>query len=250
MEFIKSLIKRKLPITVAVGLIYLTILMYSIIHTNNTFMIYYPIEPYIFGSDFPDFVFPILVSVPFAYYIFYLTKNRFLDYVAMRIKPEDYIKKEVLSCIVLVFAVVFIVNIISIGLSVKIASIDSAFNKPDYSGFILGNMQVNSPILFGVIWSLHKAIIGSMMCLLGLIISLYINNLFLALTGTFLLTLLENFLTATIGLQRFSLTTAYVLNRLQPSVMEYKNILIGMCTLAISIYIIRLLLRKKYEKNI
>ena len=229
MSLFYKLVKRKIPLALISGLIYLIILIYSIVSANNNYYIYYPIEAYIFGSDFPDFVFPIIVSLPFAYYSYYLSKNNFLNYVAMRIKPSEYIKRHIFS--------------------INIASIGSDLHKPDYSEFILGSMQINNSIAFGFLWSLHKALIGSLIALLGQIISLYTNNLFLALTGAFLYTMLENFLTATFGLQRFSLTTAFILNRLDPRVVSYGNILVSILVFAGLIFIMEKILRKSYEKK-
>ena len=249
MSLFYKLVKRKIPLTVIWGSIYLIILILSIISTNKNFLIDYPIEPYISGSDFPDFIFPLIVSLPFAYYSFYLTKNNFLDYVSMRIKSKDYIKKQIISCVLSIFIMVFIVNFIGIIFSINIASISSDLHKPDYSEFILGSMQINNSIAFGFLWSLHKALIGSMICLFGQIISLYTNNLFLALTGAFLYTMLENFLTATFGLQRFSLTTAFILNRLDPRVVSYGNILVAILVFAGLIFIMEKIFRKKYEEK-
>lgn len=249
MSLFYKLVKRKIPLTVICGSIYLIILILSIISTNKNFLIDYPIELYISGSDFPDFIFPLIVSLPFAYYSFYLTKNNFLDYVSMRIKSKDYIKKQIISCVLSIFIMVFIVNFIGIIFSINIASVRSSVQKPDYNGYILGSMQINRPIAFGFLWSLHKALIGAMICLFGQIVSLYVNNLFLALTGTFLFTMLENFLTATMGLQRFSLTTAFVLDRLDPSVMDYRNILIAIFVFAVVIFIMEKIFRKKYEEK-
>lgn len=249
MSLFYKLVKRKIPLALISGLIYLIILIYSIVSANNNYYIYYPIEAYIFGSDFPDFVFPIIVSLPFAYYSYYLSKNNFLNYVAMRIKPSEYIKRHIMSSIFLIFIMIFVVNFIGIIFSINIASIGSDLHKPDYSEFILGSMQINNSIAFGFLWSLHKALIGSLIALLGQINSLYTNNLFLALTGAFLYTMLENFLTATFGLQRFSLTTAFILNRLDPRVVSYGNILVAILVFAGLIFIMEKILRKSYEKK-
>ena len=167
----------------------------------------------------------------------------------MRIKSKDYIKKQIISCVLSIFIMVFIVNFIGIIFSINIASVRSSVQKPDYNGYILGSMQINKPIAFGFLWSLHKALIGSLIALLGQIISLYTNNLFLALTGAFLYTMLENFLTATFGLQRFSLTTAFILNRLDPRVVSYGNILVAILVFAGLIFIMEKILRKSYEKK-
>ena len=78
---------------------------------------------------------------------------------------------------------------------------------------------MSKPILFGLIWSLHKAFVGALICLFAQIIALYMDNLFLAICGPYVYLLLENFVTGILRIPRFSIWTVFALNRLSPDAM-------------------------------
>ena len=83
--------------------------------------------------------------------MFYNVKDNFLSYVSTRTNVKRYLKKHVATAMILCFLMVFAVNMIGIVFSVSIASIDEVTRPDLYSGYILGNMQMERPVLFGVI---------------------------------------------------------------------------------------------------
>ena len=108
---------------------------------------------------------------------------------------------------------------------------------------------MTSPIVFGLIWSLYKAFVATLICLFGQVIALYVGNLFLVLLAPFIYSVLENFITGVLRIPKFSLTTALILRRLSESVMNPINITIGLLIFILVIYLTYRLLRSKHEKN-
>ncbi len=216
---------------------------------NGNSMIYYPIDPYIYGSSPVDFFLPLLLTIPFSFYTYHIVKNGFIDYAGVRISKKKYITYYMLSSLISCFVMVFVANLLAIVFSINIASISQEFSKPSYAGYLLGNLQMNSPLRFGIIWSLYKAFVATLICLFGQIISLYIGNLFLVLLAPFIYSVLENFITGILKIPQFSFMTALILNRLDENLMNPINIIIGILVYSLVIYLTYRLLRSRYEKN-
>lgn len=249
MKVFLQMIKRRVPATILVGAVYLITLMISIGMVNHNSMVNQYIEPYIFGSDLVDLLFPLLATAPFSYLTYYFSSESLNNLISIRTDSRGYKKKIIGSAIVMCFMMVFIVNFLAVIYSARIAKLNSYNHTDDYSLFILGTMQMNKPILFGFIWSLYKALVGCLMCILGQVLALYSKNFFITMLGPFFFVIFENFITATFQLQRFSFTTAFILNRLDPSVMSITNIIIGISSFIIMTLIIYKILREKYENK-
>lgn len=228
-----------------IGAIYTVTLMFLIVKTNNDSMIYYKISPYVYASDPIDFFFALIVTIPFSFYTFFLKKDGFLEYVQLRMPKKRYLFLHIVSMMVLCFTMVFIVNLIGIIFSCMSADVITDGNKTTLAGYILGEMQMTSPIIFGILWSLQKAFVGMLICLFAQVTAIYIENLFLALITPFIYVVLENYATSVLHLSQFSLTTTFVLNRLKPRAMTVSNILIGVLSFIAVIIIVSAILRRR-----
>jgi len=218
-------------------LVYLCALFFSIYTTNSNTLIRYPIEPYIFGSEPVDLFFPLLVTIPFTWPIYFLRKDNFLQYVSMRIEPKSYLRIQVLASLTLCFLMVLLVNIAGVVFSLNIADVVKNIRGPSLTDYILGDMQMANPLKFGILWSFYKACISMLICLLGQTFAYYVKNLFYALLAPFALVFLENFLTAITRLARFSFTTTFVLNRLSPKAMSIGNLAVGISVFVVAIIV-------------
>lgn len=245
--FLNSM-KRKLAPTIVTGIVYLAILIVLMIKTNAESIMDYRINPYQYGGDLADFLFGLFVSVPFAISTFAYRKNGFLKYAQVRAYKKNYIKTYLGATLFMCFVMVFIVNMIAIIFSCTIADLNSG--PPVGSRLeneILGDMQMNQPVLFGVLWSLFKAFIGTLICLFSQLFALYIKNRFLALMAPYAYVVLENFGCSIIGLPQISLTTLFALNRLDPAISGIETHLIALVIFILVIFGTFILLRKCNE---
>ncbi len=249
MRLLFNSINRQSIIASITGFVYLVVLIGLIVMNNRNSMIHYAISPYIYASEPIDFFFSLIVTVPFAVYTFFLKKDHFLDYVELRISQRRYVYIHIVSVLISCMIMVFIVNFIGVIFSCKIAKIVPVGDKPSLAYYILGDMQMFKPIIFGAIWSFYKAIVGAIICLFAQIIALYVSNLFLALIFPFIYVLLENFFTSIIGLSRFSLTTTFVLNRLTPNSMKIGNMIIGILIFVAIIVVTHKILRIRLKNE-
>jgi len=250
MRLIWKSIKRILPAWLISSVVYTLVLFFSVYSSNHTSLIMYPIQPYIYGSEPVDLFFPLFTTLPFVWPVFFLRINNFLEYVSLRIKPGRYIAYQASASLILCFFMVFLVNITGVLFSLLIANTVNNVQGPSLAGYILGEMQMMNPVHFGLLWSFYKAIIGLLICTLGLILAYYVKNMFLMFLAPFTVIFLENFLTAITGLARYSFTTTFVLNRLDSSVMLPKNLLIGIYMFIILTFAVqRILARYEHQNN-
>ena len=249
MKILNKFIKEKFITTLVTTAIYMVALFVLIYIYNGNSMIYHTIDPYVYASGPVDFFLPLLVTIPFSFYTYHIVKNGFIDYAGVRMEKKKYLTYYILSSLISCFIMVFIVNILGVVFSVNIASLISGDYKPSYSEYWLGNLQMTSPIVFGLIWSLYKAFVATLICLFGQIIAVYVDNLFLVLLAPFIYSVLENFITGVLRIPKFSLTTALMLRRLDERLMKPLNIIIGLLIFSFVIYLTYRLLRSKHEKN-
>lgn len=247
--FWKSIKRLLLPWFVSI-FVYLAALFFSVCIANSNSLIKYPIQPYIFGSEPVDLFFPLFVTIPFTWPIYFLRKDNFLEYASMRIEPRKYLIIQAISSLSLCFVMVLLVNIAGVAFSLNIANINNNVQGSSLDGYIFGEMQMLNPIKFGMLWSFYKAIIGMLICALGLTFAFYIKNLFFVFLAPFAIVFLENFLTGITRLSRFSFTTTFVLNRLDPNVMLAKNLIVGIFMFIMVIFVAqRILVHYDHQNN-
>lgn len=246
--YLNSMKKQTIP-ALFMGIIYIIVLMALILVNNSNSMIYYRISPYTYASEPIDFFFGLIVSIPFSIYTFFMKKDYFLEYVHVRISKKRYVFIHIFSSMIVCFLMVFIVNIVGIIFSYNIADLVERGSKPTLANYILGDLQMSNPIIFGVLWSLHKSWIGTMICLFAQIIALYVENLFVALLAPLAYVIIENFFTSMLSLSRFSITTTFVLNRLKPESMTMTNVAIGSICFIVVIAIVRTALRSRLNSE-
>ncbi|SKA78521.1 hypothetical protein SAMN05428976_10389 [Clostridium sp. USBA 49] len=246
--YLNSIKRQMMPVLIT-SVIYVAALLLLIAYYNSNSMIYYKISPYEYASEPIDFFFGLIVSLPFAFGIFFMKKDNFLEYVPLRMSKGKYLFIQITSSIIMCFTMVFLVNVVGVTFSNVIADVIEVGDKPTLMGYLLGEMQMVNPIAFGIIWSLQKAFIGILICLFAQISALYIENLFLALLTPFVYVLLENFFTSILGLSKYSLTTTFVLNRLKPDAMKFSNICMGILVFITIIIITWVVLRGSYERE-
>ena len=74
---------------------------------------------------------------------------------------------------------------------------------------ILGNLFVNQPLMYSFLISIW----------MGFVLSLYIDNIFIILTGPFIYTILENFILSVLRVPQYRLVTSF-----DPTIVDEKMI--------------------------
>lgn len=206
-----------------------------IIYTVFDHVVELPIMAWVYSSDFFALVYPIFCSVPFCWIIYYEKKGGYFNYVHTRIDIEKYLRTHYLCGCLMVFICVFVISFFG-------AFISTCFVKPIYPSldwendineilrYFMGKMIINHPLLCGLLLSLWRGFIGILMYTFSFLLSLNLRHLFVVLTGGFIYSILENFVTAIIGYSNISLCHAFApwsLNWEYFSLSPYVSMLIG-----------------------
>lgn len=80
----------------------------------------FPIEMWIDGSSILDFFFPLIVTLPFTWMLYYEKKDGFINYATMRMNKKKYIVKKILSGMIVVFIMTFVIYYVGLLVSVMI----------------------------------------------------------------------------------------------------------------------------------
>ena len=181
MKVVRKEIREMLPIAVVVaivGVLILTVLTF--INTQNSFL-QYPIEGWMYACENMDFFYPLLITVPFVGTLYMKRKNRFIEYVGVRTDKEKYIKGQITAGTLVSFVVTFIIYFIPLLLSVywiyNTVDVYATDGQLEYELF--GEMLVNQPVVFGLVWCAWKGLLASLLTRFGYCIAKYVDNLFI-----------------------------------------------------------------------
>lgn len=209
------------------GIIVLCITEYVI--SQNT-AVSFPIEIWIDGSNILDFFFPLIVTLPFSWMMYYEKKDGFINYASMRKERKKYLSGRIVSGMIDAFTVTFIIYYAGLLVAVLFLKPETLVNDNILYRYLWGHFQAENPLVFGLIWCAWKGIIGAIICAFSYLIALFAENIFVVALLPFIYCTIENFITGTLHLEKYSVTTTYILNRLSPSSMNLTNYFIGMIT--------------------
>ncbi|WP_052737810.1 hypothetical protein [Bacillus sp. SA1-12] len=98
-----------------------------------------------------------------------------------------------------------------------------------------GEYFVHHPLMYGFWLSVWRSVIGFLISSFGFVLSLYINNIFIVLTGPFVYSILENFILSVLGVPFFRLVTSFDPNTLDQAAVTTERLLVGPIILIIFI---------------
>lgn len=188
-----------------------------------------------------NLIFPLIAVLPTGWLMYYERKNNFLAYTLTRVSKKKYILSKwiinstgsaiiifVISFVGLIFCLNFTKNVELTGIALQ--GYDSTLEE--FGGYYL----VNKPYLYGLILSIWRAIIGFIIGTFGFVLSLYIDNLFIILTGPFVYTILENYILSLLGVPYYRLVTSFDPSILAPEIISLNRLLIGVMLLIVFIF--------------
>ena len=118
--------------------------------------------------------------------------------------------------------------------------------------YLFGTLLVNKPLIYAVLISIWRGIIGVIMFTLGYILSHCSKHIFIILTGPLVYSIIENFCTSILGISNMSLVSSFYpesVNWKYFSMSPYISMLIGPLLLISICFIIYLCFYIKEKKN-
>lgn len=216
---------------ISLFLLIIQILSIYVISTNSA--ISTGIEMWVYAADIIDFFYPLLITLPFTWVIFFRKKNNYYDYVSTRFKLSKYIISQCLAIALVAFLITFLVNLLGIFASIFIINPQHLFTGADAYSYSLPplplNIEIRNQIIFGIFASLWKGAVAAIITIGANIIAFTTKNIFISSFFVFVYFLLENMLTGALNLNEYSIVTSLSLGRLDTSYYTTFNMFVGPC---------------------
>ncbi len=203
------------------------------IYVSKTTAISYPIELWIESSRVIDFFFPLIVTLPFTWQLYHKKKDGFLKYVSVRTNCSKYVLKTVAISLGKIFLMVLLLYYTGIVIAVTLIRPENITADNILERYVFGIVQMNYPLIFGLGWCIWKGIVGIVIATFGYAVALVVDNVFIVSLLPFLYCILENFVTGTLHLEKYSVCTTYILNRLSPYSMRWYYYFVGVVSFII-----------------
>lgn len=212
-QLISSELKKALSlkfILFSMALIFLPLIVVVPI-INESYLFFEPLEVHsqLFSSSAIALLFPILLVPLFAGSYANEKRDNFLLYVKPRVKLTDYILAKGLVngivTLVVAFLMIFIPFLFLVYLDpiLNIIQYERDFYEPVSLG-TFGFLAEKSEFLYGGLYSLWVAINGALYVTVAYLLSICMENRFVALTIPFLWWFIMNFVTGILGIEAFS----------------------------------------------
>ncbi|MCM3732978.1 hypothetical protein M3196_15090 [Fictibacillus nanhaiensis] len=172
-------------------------------------------------------IFPLFAVIPTIWLMYFERKNGFIMYTQTRVSQKKYIlTKWLVSSIggaLIVFLVSFVGLVISLFFLPEVQKAGDDYAIKAFGGYYL----VNHPFLYGLILSFWRMVLGFLVATFGFSLSLFVNNIFIVLTGPFVYSMLESFILAISGVPYYRLSTSFAPHTLSQTVITVPRLLVG-----------------------
>ncbi|KYH30548.1 ABC-2 family transporter protein [Clostridium tepidiprofundi DSM 19306] len=233
-------IKYPYLISLGVGILYSCLIILPFI---SGYSYNHKIEIWQQSNQVFDLIFPLLAVLPSCWLMYYERKNNFFIYNLTRVSKKKYIISKWLMTSIGSAMIIFVVSFAGLIFCLKFTN-NVKLNAIKLNGYdtslkeFYGYYLANKPYLYGLILSVWRAVIGFIIGTFGFVLSLYINNIFIILTGPFVYVFIESYMFAILGVPYYSIVTSFDPSILIAKVISLKRILVGPFLLIMVICII------------
>lgn len=161
------------------------------------------------SSQVFNLVYPLFIALPIMWLMYAERKNGFIRYTQTRVSRRTYIFSKWLFSSLAGGLIVFIISISGLFISLFVIEDMHSIYAPELWNFYLGNIFMNHPLLFGIGLSVWRFVLGFLLSSFGFLLSCYVNNIFIILSGPFVYTILENFILSVLGVPAYRLVTSF-----------------------------------------
>lgn len=213
------------------------------------------LEAWEVGISVVSFLFPLIAVLPVCWLMYFERKDQFLMYTLPRVKKSRYLWSKWVVVSGSAFLIMFVAMMMGV--------ITALYIKPDITPFyslidektgeivprmeqhhFMGTLFVHHPLVYGILMSLWKGILAALMATFGFVLSLYIPNIFVILTGPFLYVMLENFILSLLNLENYRIYNSFVPDFYDEDKFGYWPLLVGPSLTLIFIALIALYFSK------
>lgn len=234
-------------VVVIAGLFIYCAYIYSVAN-NSTYK--YAIELWNYGRVFLHLLYPLFFTIPFCWVLFHEENGAYWKNVFNRTKLNTYIQKRIFTAALLSATAMLIVSIGSLLFAYWIAQATASDYEPIMTYSFYGSYQINHPVLYALILSCWRSILAVLFTVLGIGVTMISNNIFIAMTGAFVYSIVENFITAILQVPELSICTSFYPNRLTNTVITFPKLMVGPAIMVIAIILIYIYYCKKVKSTV
>lgn len=156
------------------------------------YTLYFLLDAWEIGMECFALLFPLLVTVPVCWQLYYERRDRFLVYTLPRVPKRRYLLAKWTACALSAFIILFVPYLFS-ALCVLVPGVERELFPP-YEGYhhVLHHLYTQVPLAYALVMSLWKSVLGVLMMSFGFVLALYCKNLFVILTAPFIYYILDN----------------------------------------------------------
>ena len=238
--------KLKIPVILTIMLLSITAVVLSCTIYKG-YSLDYGLEAWEVGCEILNFLFPLFVVIPICWNMYYERKNNFLIYTMPRVGKAKYVMAKWMAAAVSAFAIIFIPYLVSAVFTIYINEPIVPNLRPEgvtpFTHIYLDTF-VNAPLIYAFLLSIWKSVIGVLVMSLGFVLSMYVKNIFVILTGPFIYSILENFSLAILQMPEYRIATSFEPTSVSASAISHISPIVGPLILIVFTTIIWLFIAK------
>lgn len=235
------LFKRNLVMFLVTTVVGVTLSVTLVVSISLNTSIHYPIEMWLHAQDLFTVLYPLLCTIPFCWEIRSERKNGFLKYVPNRAPLGRYLLCRYFGALLAVSIMIFLSSFLGAVFAEMIISPAFPTTYESIIGAKLwGDVLIQTPLIYAFFLSLWRIVLAGLYFSFGFLLALLSKNSFLALTGPFIYSILENYIMSILDIPSCSIATSFFVARMAPGATRPTDLLVGPTVLA-SICIITLL---------
>ena len=157
------------------------------------YTIHFELDPWEIGTEFLSLLFPLFVTVPICWQLYYERRDHFLTYTLPRISRRRYLTAKWGACAAAAFIIIMIPYFVSALFALYVRAPQKLWPLPVGYAHVFLDLYAETPVLYALLLSIWKGLMGILTMTLGFVLALYGSNIFVILTGPFIYVILENF---------------------------------------------------------
>ena len=202
---------KKLAKPVTMTLAVLTVL--SCVLSCTLFQAYslaYVLDKWEIGTEYIGLLFPLFVTAPVCWQLYYERRDRFLVYTLPRVSKGRYLAAKWLACALLAFVLLFVPYVLSALSALYLAPYMDL--HPEWVipyRHVFQTIYTEYPIIYMLLLSAWKGFLGVLTMTFGFVLAMYSTNIFVVLTAPFVYMILENFTLTALRAEPYRFVTAF-----------------------------------------
>lgn len=215
------------------------------------YILEYNLDAWEIGTELISFLFPLFVVLPLCWNLYYERKDRFLLYVLPRVPQRKYLTAKWLVHALCSFFILFIPYLLSALCALYVNAPVVPYKADVYVtpfDHVFLETYTKLPLVYALCLSCWRGLLGILVMTFGYLLSMYVKNIFVILTGPFIYVFLESFILAILGLFGYSLVVAF--DPTAYTIITVCSFFVGPILLAAVIILIALCFTKVLKKTV